>query len=207
MKSSVSETQKKSIKNSNEFKSSKFAKNGNESKNDISETLNIIRTGNSDSLKVNLTRTAPVYLKTSYELLEGSMGAATGFYFENATGIASQFWAQVGLAPMKGQEISSVRYFSTLAEAKKTKGYNSAPLNISELYKWQQGESVSYKSKGGIAFVAGTGIGLMGLTSTSVALGTWETYVEKVDTNRAYIKITKSTDLLIAEAILSSREN
>ncbi len=184
LESSVSETQKKSLFNM------KFETKLH--KDTDSQNLTTVRTETSEALKVKLTKDAPLYLKTSYELLEGGIGAAAGFYFENATGIASQFWAQVGLMPMKGTEISSVRYFKTLVDAKKTKGYTVAPMSVTELYKWEQGENVSFKSKGGIAFIAGTGIGLMGLTSTSVAMGTWETYVEKVDASRAYVKITKS---------------
>ena len=156
------------------------------------ESLQTIRTDMSDSINVKLLPAAELYLKTSYEFLEGSLGASVGFYFKNATGIASQFWAQVGILPMKGTEISSVRYFNSLTKAKNTKGYDSAPLKVTELYNWQQGENVSYKSKGGVIFVVGAGVGLFNLTRTSIAQGTWETYIEKIDATHVYVKITKS---------------
>ncbi len=142
--------------------------------------------------KLQMTRQASVYQKSSYELLEGGLGAALGFYFKNATGTAANLWAQVGIMPMKGTEVSSVRYFHSLAAAKATPGYKSAPLDVTKIYKWQVGDSVTYKSKGGVIYVGGLGLGLAGLNAAKVAQGTWETHVEKIDTNRVYVKLTNS---------------
>ena len=147
-----------------------------------------------DSLRseLKLTKTAPLYQKVSYELLEGGLGGKFQFYFKNASGLASHWWAQVGLMPMKGTEVSSVRYASNLSLAKSLKGYKKAPEDVTELYQWQIGDSITYQSKGGLIFVAGTGFGFPGLTATSLAQGTWEVHVEKVSKSKVYVKITKS---------------
>jgi hypothetical protein len=139
-----------------------------------------------------MTHKAPLYQKTSFELLEGGAGAALSFYFKNATGTLSRLWAQVGLMPMRGTEVSSVRYFKTLAAAKNAKGYTKAPLDVTITYKWEIGDSITYKSKGGTIFVAGAGVGIAGLNHTSLAQGTWETFVEKVDKTKVYVKITNT---------------
>ncbi|GIL16540.1 MAG: hypothetical protein BroJett040_02910 [Oligoflexia bacterium] len=132
------------------------------------------------------------FQKTSYELMEGGIGAGVRFYYENATGWEKNFWAHVGIIPMKGKEVTSVRYAKTYEEAQNLPGFKSAPLNVTDLYQWKNGESVSYMSKGGVIFVAGTGVGMIGINTAHVAQGTWETYVEKVDHSHAYVKITKS---------------
>ncbi len=150
-----------------------------------------MRTDKSEAMKLQVVSDASVYLKTSFEILEGGVGAAAGLYFENATGLASTFWSMIGIMPMKGTEISSVRYFKTLNEAKKGEGYRSAPLNVNDLYSWEAGESVSYKSKGGVIYLGGLGFGLAGMNTSKLAQGSWETYVEKVDARHVFVKITK----------------
>ncbi len=139
-----------------------------------------------------MTRQSSSYQKSSFELLEGGLGAALNFYFKNTSGSMAKWWAQVGILPMKGSEVSSIRYFKSLAEAKSGRGYKSAPMDVTVLYKWQVGDSVTYKSKGGLIYVAGTGIAFAGFASTKLAQGTWETYVEKVADTFVYVKITSS---------------
>ncbi len=141
---------------------------------------------------LQMTRQASRYQKSSYELLEGGLGAALGFYFKNAVGVTANFWAQVGMMPMKGTEVASVRYFNSLAAAKATRGYKSAPLDVTSLYKWQVGDSVTYKSKGGLIYVGGTGFGIAGLSATKLAQGIWETYIEKVEATQVFVKITST---------------
>ena len=135
---------------------------------------------------------APLYQKSSTQRLEGGIGAALSFYYKNATGVAAQFWAQVGLMPMHGTEISSVRYASTLAEAQAMEGYKQAPQEITQVRSMKAGESVTYKTKGGVIFLGSAGISFAGVNVTSLAQGIWETYVEKVDARQVYVKITQS---------------
>lgn len=54
-----------------------------------------------------------------------------------------------------------------------------------------QGDSITYLNTGGVIFSAGTGLGYVGVGASAIAQGTWETYIEKVDNERVYVKITK----------------
>ncbi|GIL16538.1 MAG: hypothetical protein BroJett040_02890 [Oligoflexia bacterium] len=131
------------------------------------------------------------FQKTSYELMEAGVGAGLRFYYENATGWQKNFWANVGIIPMKGKEVISVRYAKTYEEAQRLEGFKKAPLKVEDLYQWKNGENIAYTSKGGVIFVGGIGVGALGVNTAHVAQGTWETYVEKIDHTHVYVKITK----------------
>lgn len=49
----------------------------------------------------------------------------------------------------------------------------------SELAQWQVGDILTFKSKGGLAFMAGAGVGYAGINVTKLAQGTWETYYHR----------------------------
>lgn len=129
--------------------------------------------------------------KTSYGFLVGGLGAKMTWWYDNATGVAKQWWAYVGIAPLIGRQMNSVRYYRTYDEADKAVGYKSVPSTARSADVLSQGDSVTYLSTGGLIFSAGTGLNVVGVGATAIAQGTWETYIEKVDNEHVYVKLTK----------------
>ena len=143
-------------------------------------------------LNLQTTKSASTYQNTFFELLEGGLGASLNFHYKNATGAAAKMWSLLGILPMKGTEVTSVRYSDNLKSAKSISGYKTVPSEVEQVQKMKTGESVAYKSKGGVIFLGTLGMGLASLNTTSLAQGIWETYIEKVDERSAYVKITSS---------------
>ena len=143
-------------------------------------------------LSLQTTRSATAYQNTFFELLEGGLGASLNFHYKNATGASAKMWSLLGLLPMKGTEVTSVRYADSLKTAKSISGYKNVPAEVEQVQKMRTGESISYKSKGGLIFLGSLGMGMASINATSLAQGIWETYVEKVDERSAYVKITNS---------------
>ncbi|MGZ3771039.1 MAG: hypothetical protein ACXWRZ_13920, partial [Bdellovibrio sp.] len=109
-----------------------------------------------------------------------------------ATPALSWFWAYVGVLPTIGKESESVRYASTLDQARSLRGRWSIPKHASDLDHWDAGDSITYIGHGGVIFTAGAGMGPVGVGIASLAKGTWETYVEKMGTDKAYVKLTSA---------------
>ncbi|MBS1971821.1 MAG: hypothetical protein JSU04_16030 [Bdellovibrionales bacterium] len=129
--------------------------------------------------------------KTGYGFLVGGFGAKMTWWYDNASGVAKQWWAYVGIAPLIGRQMNSVRYYRTYDEADKAVGYRSVPSTAKSAGVLSQGDSVTYLSTGGLIFSAGTGLNVVGVGATAIAQGTWETYIEKVDNEHVYVKLTK----------------
>ncbi len=142
---------------------------------------------------LQLTENAPLYQKISYLSLDAGVGAVTKLYFENASGLAAKWFGVIGITKTVGEEISSVRYAKTLKEAEEMDGYRTAPLEVTDIYPWKNGESVTFKSKGGVVFFGVTGFGAAGISMAKVAQGAWETYVEKIDASNVYVKLTNTS--------------
>ncbi|RYZ89348.1 MAG: hypothetical protein EOP06_09460 [Proteobacteria bacterium] len=131
------------------------------------------------------------FQKTTFSNIEGGLGAKVSFWYANATGIMAQWWAYVGAMPVIGRETESVRYAKTLEEASKLEGYKKVPSEATELNAWSQGDHMTYVSKGGVMFAASMGFGIFNVGSAALAQGTWETYIEKVEADTVYVKMTK----------------
>lgn len=131
------------------------------------------------------------FQKTVYGSIEVGIGAQVKFWFDNATGLRQYFWGYVGVLPILGKETESVRYVSTLDKAYAMGGRWVVPKDASDLDRWDPGDSITYVGQGGIIFSAGAGLGPVGVGVAKLATGTWETYVEKVGSNKAYVKMTR----------------
>ncbi|WP_226987830.1 hypothetical protein [Bdellovibrio bacteriovorus] len=131
------------------------------------------------------------FQKTVYGAIEVGLGAQVRFWFDNATGLRQHFWGYVGVLPIMGKETESVRYVSTLDKARNMGGRWSVPKDAADLDTWDPGDSITYIGHGGIIFSAGAGFGPVGAGVAKLANGTWETYVEKVGSDRAYVKMSK----------------
>ncbi|WP_374074689.1 hypothetical protein [Bdellovibrio bacteriovorus] len=131
------------------------------------------------------------FQKTVYGSIEVGLGAQVQFWFDNATGVLDHFWAYVGVLPIVGKDTESVRYVSTLDKAYAMGGRWAVPKNASDLDTWDAGDSITYMGHGGIIFSAGAGLGPVGVGVAKLASGTWETYVEKVGSDKAYVKMSR----------------
>lgn len=129
--------------------------------------------------------------KTSFRSLTGGLGAKVVWWYDNASGVAKEWWAYVGLAPIVGRQVNSVRYYRTYEEAESSRGYRSVPGTADGALRLAQGDSITYLSSGGLIFATGTGINLVGVGTTAIAQGTWETYIEKINAEHIYVKVTK----------------
>lgn len=132
------------------------------------------------------------FQKTIYGNIEVGIGAQVRFWFTNVTGALDWFWAYVSVLPTIGKESESVRYVSTLDKARSIGGRWSVPKEASDLDQWDPGDSIAYVGHGGIIFSAGAGLGPVGVGVSKLAKGTWETYVEKVGVDKAYVKMTSA---------------
>lgn len=131
------------------------------------------------------------FQKTVYGSMEAGLGAQLSFWYENATGIRKDWWGSIGVLPIIGKDTQSVRYVNTLDRARSISGRWQVPKNATDLDRWDPGDSITYVSKGALVFSLGTGWGPVGIGVAKYAEGSWETYVEKVGSERAYVKMTR----------------
>src|SRR5262249_10682799 len=94
---------------------------------------------------------------TDFSTLDIGLGTALTFYYANATGLSALFWAQVGILPLIGKEMKTVRYVRDMAAVMALRPARSVPMKASDLASWSRGDQLSYTSKGGIVFFAGVG--------------------------------------------------
>ncbi|MBV2169610.1 MAG: hypothetical protein KUL82_12970 [Bdellovibrio sp.] len=131
------------------------------------------------------------FQKTVYGNIEVGLGAEVQFWYDNAKGLADHFWAYVGVLPIVGKDTESTRYVSTLDKAYAMGGRWEVPKSASDLDRWDAGDSITYLGQGGVIFSAGAGFGPVGAGVAKFAGGTWETYVEKVGADKAYVKMSR----------------
>jgi hypothetical protein len=131
--------------------------------------------------------------KMSHCSLTGGLGASLAYWFNSAAILAGHLWAYVGIMPILGREVDSVKYFKTPTEAENLKAYSKVPGHARDLKSWSQGDSITYVSRGGVLFAATSGFYAIDVGATALARGSWETYVEKIGSDQVYLKITKGT--------------
>jgi hypothetical protein len=81
------------------------------------------------------------------------------------------------------------------------------PAHAPALADWHEHDWISYDVQGGVIFSAGVGYAMTGLSGDYFARGDWTTYVEKIDEQKVYVKITNVTlsdfDLVAGNIIAS----
>jgi hypothetical protein len=132
---------------------------------------------------------------TRFAMVEGGLGIANVWYFENATsGLKELLMAYVGAYPVAGKKYLDQYYVKTRDEIR-SKRRHELPYKAEEVEKWAPGDAVSLETQGGVAFFAGVGIGpIINVGTMATATGKWKTYVEKVNENTAVVQFT-DTDL------------
>lgn len=131
--------------------------------------------------------------KMKWNTLTGGLGPKLSYWYSHASGLSQHVWAFVGILPLLGRDVESVKYYSSPKEAENSEGLTKVPGYVEDLREWSPGDSITYVSRGGVLFSAGIGLGILGLGQNVLAHGSWETYVEKISPNKVYLKITKGT--------------
>lgn len=130
------------------------------------------------------------FQKTVFGQLQIGFGSQMRFWFDNIPGMAKEHWSYVGVTPQVGFETESVRYALTLQKAQALGGRWRVPAQASDLNVWDVGDSIAFTGRGGVLFSAAVGSGPVGVGAAKLAMGTWETFVEKVANDRVYVKST-----------------
>lgn len=131
------------------------------------------------------------FQKISFHNLTTGLGAHLSFWYPEAAGLSREWWTYVGLIPLIGKESRSVKFHRGLSEARATRGYRAVPTVARSLDSWSTGDSLTYRSRGGLLFAAGAGLGAIGVGSTALAQGSWEIAIEKITRDKVYVKITR----------------
>lgn len=95
----------------------------------------------------------------------------------------------VGLNLNIDTQVTTDRFIQNKAELENLPRV-SIPLRPKDLASWKTGDNLSFGADGGIGFSVGVGWGVVGAGPYFFAQGSWYIYVEKTDTNSAYLKIT-----------------
>lgn len=127
-----------------------------------------------------------------YQLLEGGLGVAGKFWFENSTGLKDLLGLGIGLIPIKASKSFSTQYARTQNDLARLPKITKAPTNANDLTDWSVGDNVLYTSEGGLMYFGAVGIGPVSAGPVRVAKGSWSTYVEKAADKVAYVRISKT---------------
>lgn len=131
------------------------------------------------------------FQKTVFGQLELGLGAQISFWYDNFPNVAKIHWSYVGVTPLIGFETESIRYASNLKKAQALGGRWKVPAKASDLDVWDVGDTIAFAGRGGVLFSAGTGVGPVGVGAAKLAVGTWETFVEKVEKDKVYVKSSR----------------
>lgn len=131
------------------------------------------------------------FQKISFHHLTTGLGAHWSFWYPEAAGLSREWWTYVGLIPLIGKESRSVKFHRNLSEARASRGYRAVPTAARSLDAWSTGDSLTYRTRGGLLFAAGAGLGAIGVGSTALAQGRWEIMIEKITHDKVYVKITR----------------
>lgn len=124
--------------------------------------------------------------------MEGGIGPSVAFHYENATGLAAHIWTQVGLIPAFSRAVETVRYARNFSALNSMKKKFRLPRAASDLRTWSPGDAISYGTEGGIIFFVGGGALLpASIAAAAMATGSFQIYIEKLDHDHAYVKITE----------------
>ena len=129
---------------------------------------------------------------TDVFLIEGGLGASVGdsFWF-NGADIGPEIWGQVGLVPMMGKEVRTVRFVKNSADLAKLKK-RAVPMRVSDLKGWAKGDSAQFSTKGGVVFFAGASAHGLSVGLAYLAQGQFQTYVERIDDTHMLVQVTEA---------------
>ncbi|MGZ3652190.1 MAG: hypothetical protein ACXVCI_10775 [Bdellovibrionota bacterium] len=125
--------------------------------------------------------------------IEGGLGAQLAFQFGNSTMLAPALWASVGLMPVGGGGVETLRFFSNRATLDDRANPPQASEALAALEKLQPHDALRYDAEGGLVFWVGAGYGIVGDAAiAALAKGGFDVNIEKVDADHAHVMITEA---------------
>jgi hypothetical protein len=122
----------------------------------------------------------------SIDLIGGVYG---GWYLNDGTFASTLFGAGAAILPVAGGTMISDRYAPCLKDAEAMSELK-IPAHAEGLADWKAHDNVFYDTKGGVVFSIGVGYVMSGLSGDYLVQGDWTTYVEKIDGNKVFVKIS-----------------
>jgi len=129
---------------------------------------------------------------TKFSVISAGYGGKIIWFYSNVTGLSPSTWSVVGLTPFAGSGVASVKFAANMKDAQAMEA-GSPPLSADELKSWSNGDYSYNDTFGGIIFFAQIGIGGVygpGIGPVYVARGNFDVYVEKVDADHAFVRLT-----------------
>lgn len=138
----------------------------------------------------NFTSSDTRYRVVRYYNVDVGVGVAVVFHEVPVT--ISSFMPMVGLLPITGTQAQVDRHVFGRAAIDAVR-VPSFPPKAEEVLSWQNGDSVTYQSRGGLVFFGGAGIAAgVGGAISLYAEGSWITRVEKANETTVVAKVSKS---------------
>ncbi len=145
--------------------------------------------------------------------LDGDLGAGPGgsFYFADVTGFAANLGMYVGLALVGGKNAEFTTLVDSKDDIKKAVKQKKIPWKASQIAEWKEGETVFYRTSGGVALSTRLGTLYFGVGPTAILSGGWQTYIEKMPDGKVFVQLMKGHEselrlvagTLVAEAYTS----
>lgn len=135
------------------------------------------------------------------------VGIRGGMEFPNSTFLGSPVWVTVGLMPIVGRNAMAIRYMRNEDAVENRSDIPTIDNAVKEFDRLANSDVLSYNTSGGVVFWAGFGASVIGTQVAVLARGDFQIYMEKVDRDHAYVKVSDSNIeslALQAGAIVSS---
>ncbi len=126
-----------------------------------------------------------------YEI-SGGAGPSANLWFNNGTGWRSSFQGYVGLFPLIGKTLKTVRFAPNRPSLESMSRFKSAPMHAKDLMTWRQGDQATFATNGGIAFSLGVSAGIAVATATVMVDGEHELSVEKNDEHSYSVSLSST---------------
>ena len=122
--------------------------------------------------------------------LDLKLGVYGGWYRYAGTFASTLFGAGLTILPVDGSTVIADRFVKSAAQAASLT-QTQIPAKAAALEDWSAHDSIFYDNRGGIIFSIGVGYLFTGLSGDYFAQGEWSTYIEKLDAQKVFVKITK----------------
>lgn len=142
------------------------------------------------------------YREIHSDSLDLKLGIYGGWYHYMGSYASTWFGAGFSIIPVAGSTITSNRFVANAEEAEE-QPMHLLPASYVALRDWRPNDSMFYYTKGGIIFSVGVGYAFTGLSGDFYAAGEWLTYIEKLENNRVFVKLT-NVNLISLDAMLGN---
>lgn len=112
--------------------------------------------------------------------------------FPNSTFLNNAVWVSVGLLPVTGRNSMAVRWFPNMNAVENRAAVPSLAEAQAAMARMLPGDALTYNTYGGIVFWAGFGASVIGIQTAAMARGDFQVYMEKLDADLVYVKVSDS---------------